>query len=35
MVNEKYTTQTCSCCGQIDHNSPKGSAGLRIRDENG
>ncbi|WP_395143459.1 RNA-guided endonuclease InsQ/TnpB family protein [Moraxella atlantae] len=32
IVNEKYTTQTCSCCGQIDSNSPKGSAGLRIRE---
>ena len=34
IVNERYTTQTCSCCGQIDSNSPKGRAGLRIRDEN-
>ena len=32
IVNEKYTTQTCSCCGQIDGNSPKGRAGLRIRE---
>ena len=32
IVNEKYTTQTCSCCGQIDRNSPKGRAGLRIRE---
>ncbi|WP_395143998.1 RNA-guided endonuclease InsQ/TnpB family protein [Moraxella atlantae] len=32
IVNEKYTTQTCSCCGQIDSNSPKGRAGLRIRE---
>ena len=32
IVNEKYTTQTCSCCGQIDNNSPKGRAGLRIRE---
>lgn len=31
-VSEKYTTQTCSCCGQIDSNSPKGRAGLRIRE---
>lgn len=30
-VNEKYTTQTCSCCGQIDSNSPKGRTGLGIR----
>ena len=32
MVNERYTTQTCSCCRQIDSNSPKGRAGLRIRE---
>ena len=32
IVNERYTTQTCSCCGQIDSNSPKGRAGLRIRE---
>ena len=32
MVNESYTTQTCSCCRQIDSNSPKGRAGLRIRE---
>ena len=31
-VNEKYTTQTCSCCGEISANSPKGRAGLRIRE---
>lgn len=31
-VSEKYTTQTCSCCGQIDSNSPKGRAGLGIRE---
>jgi IS605 OrfB family transposase len=31
-VNESYTTQTCSCCGLISHNSPKGRAGLRIRE---
>jgi len=30
-VNESYTTQTCSCCGSR-HNSPKGRAGLRIRE---
>ncbi len=23
-VNEAYTTQTCSCCGVISCNSPKG-----------
>jgi IS605 OrfB family transposase len=31
-VNENYTTQTCSCCGCISSNSPKGRAGLRIRE---
>jgi putative transposase len=31
-VNEAYTTQTCSCCGCISGNSPKGRAGLRIRE---
>lgn len=31
-VNEKYTTQTCSCCGAISDNSPKGRAGLGIRE---
>ena len=31
-VNEKYTTQACSCCGSISPNSPKGRAGLRIRE---
>jgi IS605 OrfB family transposase len=31
-VNENYTTQTCSCCGLISANSPKGRAGLRIRE---
>lgn len=31
-VNEAYTTQTCSCCGVISHNSPKGRAGLGIRE---
>jgi IS605 OrfB family transposase len=30
-VNEAYTTQTCSCCGAISANSPKGRAGLGIR----
>lgn len=30
-VNEAYTTQTCSCCGSISNNSPKGRAGLGIR----
>lgn len=32
IVSERYTTQTCSCCGQIDSNSPKGRAGLAIRE---
>jgi IS605 OrfB family transposase len=31
-VNEAYTTQTCSCCKSINSNSPKGRAGLRIRE---
>jgi transposase len=31
-VPEKYTTQICSCCGEISANSPKGRAGLGIRD---
>lgn len=31
-VNEKYTTQACSCCGCISPNSPKGRAGLGIRE---
>ena len=31
-VNESYTTQACSCCGCISSSSPKGRAGLRIRD---
>ena len=31
-VNEKYTTQMCSCCGEISANSPKGRAGLGIRE---
>ena len=32
VVNESYTTQTCSCCGSISASSPKGRAGLRIRE---
>ena len=32
VVNESYTTQTCSCCGSIPASSPKGRAGLRIRE---
>ncbi|NIF23157.1 RNA-guided endonuclease InsQ/TnpB family protein [Candidatus Pantoea multigeneris] len=31
VVNERYSTQACSCCGAISDNSPKGRAGLRIR----
>lgn len=31
-VNESYTTQTCSCCGVISASSPKGRAGLGIRE---
>lgn len=31
-VNEAYTTQTCSCCGIIPASSPKGRAGLGIRE---
>ena len=32
VVNENYTTQTCSCCGVIPASSPKGRVGLRIRE---
>ena len=32
VVNEAYTTQTCSCCAVIPASSPKGRAGLRIRE---
>ena len=31
-VNEAYSTQACSCCGLISVNSPKGRAGLGIRE---
>ena len=31
VVNESYSTQTCSCCGSIPASSPKGRAGLGIR----
>jgi len=30
-VNESYSTQTCSSCGCIGDNSPKGLAGLNKR----
>ena len=32
VVSESYSTQTCSCCGAIPASSPKGRAGLRIRE---
>ena len=32
VVNESYSTQTCSSCGTIPSSSPKGRAGLRIRE---
>ena len=32
VVNEKYSTQTCSCCGVIPSSSPKGRTGLGIRE---
>ncbi|HKM15701.1 MAG TPA: transposase [Marinospirillum sp.] len=31
-VNEAYTTQTCSNCGNLPESRPRGIAGLRIRD---
>jgi IS605 OrfB family transposase len=31
VIDESYSTQTCSCCGSIPASSPKGRAGLRIR----
>lgn len=31
-VNEAYSTQACSCCGSVSINSPKGRAGLGIRE---
>lgn len=30
-VNEAFSTQTCSCCGVVSPSSPKGRAGLGIR----
>ena len=32
VVDERYTTQTCSCCGEIPINSPKGRTGLGVRE---
>jgi transposase len=32
VINEAYTTQTCSNCGVISKNSPKGLEGLGIRE---
>lgn len=32
VIDEKYTTQVCSCCGLISSSSPKGRAGLEIRE---
>lgn len=32
VVDERYSTQTCSCCGAISPSSPKGRAGLGIRE---
>ena len=32
VVNESYTTQTCSCCGVVPASSPKGKTGLGIRE---
>ena len=31
-VNESFTTQICSCCGEITASSPKGRTGLGIRE---
>ncbi|MFN2288958.1 MAG: zinc ribbon domain-containing protein [Chromatocurvus sp.] len=31
MIAQQYTTQTCSCCGSLSPDSPKGRAGLGIR----
>jgi IS605 OrfB family transposase len=31
-INEAYTTQSCSCCGSLSASSPRGRAGLEIRD---
>ncbi|WP_168379844.1 zinc ribbon domain-containing protein, partial [Acinetobacter cumulans] len=31
-VQEAYTTQICSCCGEITSSSPKGKTDLGIRE---
>ena len=31
VINEAFSTQSCSCCGSIPTSSPKGRAGLGIR----
>jgi IS605 OrfB family transposase len=31
-INEAYTTQACSCCGSLSESSPRGRAGLGIRE---
>jgi putative transposase len=31
-VDEAFSTQTCSCCGAVSPGSPKGRAGLGIRE---
>ena len=31
-INERYTSQMCSCCSCIGDSSPKGRTGLRIRE---
>ena len=31
-INELYTTQTCSYCKEISDSSPKGRAGLGVRE---
>lgn len=32
VIDEAYTTQTCSCCGAISPSSPEGRAGLGVRE---
>ncbi|MDO8713334.1 MAG: transposase, partial [Polynucleobacter sp.] len=32
VIDGAFTTQTCSCCGSIAVSSPKGRAGLGIRE---